>query len=63
MTDEDDIYDDRYASQAEAIAAAQAVSKPGDIIQVHDAECEIDDNEDGCTCEPVVLVCVELPRA
>lgn len=50
-----------YPTQDEAIGVALAESVPGEIVEVHDAACEIDeDPETGdvvepCTCEPLVL--------
>ena len=50
-----------YPTQDEAIAVALAESAPGEIVEVHDATCEIvEDPETGevlkpCTCEPLVL--------
>lgn len=46
---------ERYPTREVAIAACQAVSEPGDLIEIHEAECEIDENDEGCTCEPVVV--------
>lgn len=39
----------------EAIAAALAESAPGEIVVVHAAHCEADEDGDGCTCEPLEL--------
>lgn len=46
---------ERYSSRAEAIAACQALSEPGDEIEIHSEDCTID-TEDECTCEPIVVV-------
>lgn len=45
---------EKYRSRAEAVAACQAVSEPGDLIEIHDADCEVDEQE--CTCEPELVV-------
>jgi hypothetical protein len=47
---------EKYRSREEAIAACQAVSEPGDEIHIHDPDCEVDDNDEGCTCEPIIVV-------
>lgn len=39
----------------EAIAHALADLGPGGILTVHQDDCESEDGEDGCTCEPLVL--------
>jgi hypothetical protein len=50
-----------YLTQDEAIAAALSESAPGEIVEVHTAECKIaEDPETGevlepCTCESMVL--------
>ena len=43
-----------YGSREEAIAACQALSEPGDLIEIHAPDCKVDDGE--CTCEPDVVV-------
>lgn len=40
----------------EAIAAAMDSVEAGGTVTVHDEECESEDGEEGCTCEPLVLV-------
>lgn len=52
-----------YDSVEEAIAACRALSAPGDEIAIHDGACEIDDEGDGCTCEPIVVVAGERVMA
>ena len=38
-----------------AIAEAMIDAKQGEQIVIHDGECEIDDDFDGCTCEPLIV--------
>jgi hypothetical protein len=46
-----------YPSRDVAVAAAQAVSEPGDIIEIHQPECQVDiPGVERCTCEPEVVV-------
>lgn len=47
---------ERYGSREEAIAACQALSEPGDVIVIHDFDCEVDDNDEGCMCTPVEVI-------
>lgn len=48
---------ERYGTREEAIAACQALSEPDDEIQIHAADCRIDDGDEAtCTCEPVLVV-------
>lgn len=48
---------ERYSSKEEAFAACQALSEPGDEIQVHDVDCKIENGDEAtCTCEPTVIV-------
>jgi len=42
-----------YDTIEEALAAAQAISDPGGVIQIHRTSC---DESQGCTCEPIVIV-------
>lgn len=44
-----------YDTLDEAIAAAMAEVEPGGTVSVHAEDCESDDGEDGCTCEPLIL--------
>lgn len=44
----------------EAIAVALAESRPGDIVEIHADDCEIEHDDDDevivpCSCEPMVL--------
>lgn len=39
----------------EAITAAMAEVEPGGTVSVHAEDCESDDGETGCTCEPLVI--------
>ena len=48
---------ERYPNVEAAIAAAQAMSEPGDLIQIHASSCAVDGpTDDGCTCEPIVVI-------
>jgi hypothetical protein len=40
----------------EAIAHALADIDAGGVVCIHDAECEVDENDEGCTCDPMTLV-------
>jgi hypothetical protein len=44
-----------YDTQEEAIAAALAEIEPGGIVSVHALDCEMEDDEDECTCTPMVI--------
>lgn len=50
MTDEDG----KYPTQEDAIAAAMAESEIGDIIEIHDAACSVQGDED-CDCEVLTI--------
>lgn len=39
----------------EAIAAALADLEPGGTLSIHADDCESEDGETGCTCEPLVM--------
>jgi hypothetical protein len=39
----------------EAIACAMAGLEPGGVLMIHDDDCESEDGEENCTCEPLVL--------
>lgn len=45
-----------YDTIEEAIAAAMEELEPGGIVEIHDEDCESEDGETGCTCEPLELV-------
>ena len=55
----DDAHGQLYDTVDEAIAVCRALSEPGDEIAIHYADCEIDADEQGCTCEPIVVVAGE----
>lgn len=44
-----------YETIDEAIAAALAELERGGVLTIHGEECESEDGEEGCTCEPLVL--------
>jgi hypothetical protein len=46
---------DEYDTLDEAIAAAMAELEPGGVLQVHSEDCQSEDGEEGCTCEPLSL--------
>jgi hypothetical protein len=43
-----------YPTQEDAIAAALAESEPGDIVEIHDAACAVQVDED-CDCEVLTV--------
>jgi hypothetical protein len=47
--------EDTYETLEEAIAVAMAEVDPGGEIAVHDETCAVDDQGEGCTCEPVIV--------
>lgn len=61
--DERPIYDERYAFANAAIATCRLEASPGDEIVVHADDCESDENDEGCTCEPLVLVVGDVASA
>lgn len=46
---------DEYDTLDEAIAAAMADLDPGGLLTVHAEDCESEDGETNCTCEPLTL--------
>ncbi len=55
---EDELSDDEdegFATKDEAIVAALAEIEPGGTLQVHADDCEMVDDEDQCTCTPLVI--------
>lgn len=46
---------DEYDTLDEAIAAALAEIEPGGYLEVHAEDCESEDGEENCTCEPLTL--------
>lgn len=52
---DDELGEDEYDTLDEAIAAAMAEVEPGGTVSVHAEDCESEDGEDGCTCEPLIL--------
>lgn len=47
---------DEYETLDEALAAAMEQVGDGGIVTIHAEDCEIEDDEDSCTCEPMTLV-------
>lgn len=47
---------DHYDTLDEAIVAALAEVDDGGFVDVHEDDCQINDEGDGCTCEPLHLV-------
>lgn len=45
-----------FATVEEAIAQAVSESEPGDEIIVHAKTCDVDDDDNGCTCTPYAFV-------
>jgi hypothetical protein len=55
---EDELSDETepgFATRDEAIAAALAELEPGGTLAVHADECEMVDDEDQCTCTPMLI--------
>lgn len=48
--------DEHYDTLDEAIVAAMAELEPGGRLDIHAEDCESEDGETGCTCEPLSLV-------
>ncbi len=46
--------DEAFATQEEAIAAAIAESEPGDIIEIHDVDCNLQVDEP-CECDVLTI--------
>jgi hypothetical protein len=46
---------EQYETIDEAIAAALADLEPGGRLDIHAEDCESEDGETGCTCEPLRL--------
>lgn len=43
-------------AQDETLAEIVADAEPGDVVEVHEIECEVDDDADvACTCHPLTL--------
>jgi hypothetical protein len=51
MDNEEDTYD----TKDEAIAAALVELDPDGVLSIHADDCEMEDDEDECTCIPLVL--------
>jgi hypothetical protein len=51
MDDEEETYD----TVEEAIAVALSELDPDGVLSIHADDCEIVDEEDQCTCTPLVL--------
>lgn len=51
-----DSFENGFDTLDEAIAAAMTELDPGGVLTVHAEDCESEDGEDGCTCEPLTLV-------
>lgn len=43
---------------AVAFAELQAAAEPGDTFVIHAEDCPVDEHDEHCECEPLVLVCV-----
>lgn len=47
---------DTCETNDEANEGALVDADPDNIVLIHDADCEIDEDDVGCTCEPIILV-------
>lgn len=47
---------DGFDTLDESIARAMSELDPGGVLTIHAENCESEDGEDGCTCEPLTLV-------
>lgn len=52
MTDDDE--PETFPTQEDAIVAAMAEAEPGDIVEIHDAACAAQVDED-CDCEVLTV--------
>lgn len=44
-----------FENQDQAIAHAMTLLEDGDYLVIHAEGCKIDDDRNGCTCQPTVL--------
>lgn len=56
---EQPVWEPRYETRDEAIAAAVLASEPGDRVWIHQPSCVSWDGTIACSCEPDVIVVVE----
>lgn len=44
-----------FENQDQAIAFAMTLLEDGDYLVIHAENCKIDDDREGCTCQPATL--------